>query len=99
MEGNVAGDYVLGAGNTSKMTYKDLDNNTQQLYFDEVNVTVKQINAPITMYRELDKDEIELDDVATVSYNITPESMQIASTNQDKEIVLVFDTQPVCKRA
>lgn len=92
LEGNVAGDYVLGAGNTSKMTYKDLDNNTQQLYFDEVNVTVKQINAPITMYRELDKDEIELDDVATVSYNITPESMQIASTNQDKEIVLVFDT-------
>jgi hypothetical protein len=41
LKGSNAGDYILGSGNTSILTYKDINNDNMERYFAELDLTVK----------------------------------------------------------
>lgn len=92
--GDTPGDYVLGAANSSKLSYEDVNGSTKRLYFSELNIRIEGVQAPITLNKSLSSNEVNLNEEVTASYQILPQPMEFlySGNSRDKEIVLVFDT-------
>lgn len=93
-KGNLVGSYTLGSENSSKLTYVDTKAATQTLYFGQLNIEVKNVNAQIDLSRNLDIGQIKVGQQATINFRINPQPVQLGSAldTSEKEIVLVFDT-------
>lgn len=95
LKGNTAGSFVLGANNTSKLSYLATDGSTQVKYFAELSFKVSDLEAPLTLNRNLiGAEDLKIQQLFEINYLIKPETMEINDTimSNNKEIVLVIDT-------
>lgn len=72
LSGDSVGTYTLGSGNSSKLTYKDINGTFMTKYFEPLNIEVASIIAPITTTRVIDKTHTLIDDLVTTTYTIIP---------------------------
>lgn len=75
VKGSRAGNYSL---NSSKLSYKDLDDTNKSLSFGNRNIEVVALRADINTERSLSKQEMLIDEHFNVNYKILPKEFVIA---------------------
>lgn len=74
LKGSVSGNYTL---NSAKISYKDIDNNTETKNFENKTIEVIALQAPIRVDRTINGDEFLMDEEIVVNYTVTPEEFSI----------------------
>ncbi|WP_291572433.1 vWA domain-containing protein [Clostridium sp. UBA4548] len=95
LKGNKKGVYEL-AGTNWNLSYKVINGNAINKLLPKVTITVEKYNAEFQMSRKLipeqNQGKFNVNNEFTMEYSITPNPIQIQSTEKQKEIMLVVDT-------